>query len=146
MSNGIVRFFAQEVRTRKLCVEDVCVSRDQFLKMVEQAGQASVPASPPVDTSAAAVNSEPTDEVIDLSEDEAPSLVSPDGENDTEPAPESEPTAAESISEEAPSIDPEVSDDLTSSEIELAAQEAEAPETESGQTESTADPEQAAAE
>jgi hypothetical protein len=39
------RASGDEITTKKLCVEDVCVTRDQFLRMVEGAGQAAAVAS-----------------------------------------------------------------------------------------------------
>ncbi len=38
-TNGIRTMFADKVQTKELCVEDVCVSRDQFLQMIENSGQ-----------------------------------------------------------------------------------------------------------
>lgn len=40
------RASGDELTVKKLCVEDVCVTRDQFLRMVEQSGQAPAPSSP----------------------------------------------------------------------------------------------------
>lgn len=63
--------FAEQFTTKKLCVEDVCVTREQFLRMVEVAGQTpSAPTPPP----------EPEPEPV------------PEPEPESEPAPE-EPTA-----------------------------------------------------
>jgi hypothetical protein len=39
-----VRNFGRSFTTERLCVEDVCVTRDQFLRMVERSGQAPHPA------------------------------------------------------------------------------------------------------
>ncbi len=44
--------FAQKFTTKELCVEDVCVTRDQFLQMVQSAGAASSGESAPEDPSA----------------------------------------------------------------------------------------------
>ena len=52
-ANGIGDFFAARIHTDELCVKDVCVSRDQFLQMVERAGASpTMPASvaPSVDS------------------------------------------------------------------------------------------------
>lgn len=37
-TNGIQNIFAKRVTTEELCVEDVCVTRDQFLQLLENAG------------------------------------------------------------------------------------------------------------
>jgi hypothetical protein len=39
VGNGIQNIFAKRVTTDELCVEDVCVNRDQFLRMVENSNQ-----------------------------------------------------------------------------------------------------------
>jgi hypothetical protein len=37
-ANGIQNIFAKRVTTDELCIEDVCVTRDQFLQLLENAG------------------------------------------------------------------------------------------------------------
>jgi hypothetical protein len=50
-ANGITRIFSDRVDTKQLCVEDVCVTRDQFLNIVEQSGVTNPPPAPdPVPT------------------------------------------------------------------------------------------------
>lgn len=45
---AVVTGFAEEFTTKKLCVEDVCVTREQFLKIVQAAGETpSAPEAPP---------------------------------------------------------------------------------------------------
>jgi hypothetical protein len=39
VGNGIQNIFAKRVTTNELCVQDVCVNRDQFLRMVENSNQ-----------------------------------------------------------------------------------------------------------
>jgi len=38
----------RQLNAQQLCVEDVCVTRDQFLKIVEQSGQSPAAAPPPL--------------------------------------------------------------------------------------------------
>lgn len=45
-SNGITRIFTDRLDTKQLCVEDVCVDRAQFLRMVEESSQVTGGQSP----------------------------------------------------------------------------------------------------
>lgn len=76
--NGITRIFTDRLDTKQLCVEDVCVTRDQFLLMVQQVGgqaQVIVPVDP------APVVEEPEEET---------EIVAPEQPTEETPAPQEE--------------------------------------------------------
>ena len=84
VGNGIEKFFAKEVQTDKLCVDDVCVTRDQFKAMVEQSGitqpPVSTPTTPPVTpppTDTPPVITPPTDTPPSTPPTDTPPVVTP---------------------------------------------------------------------
>ena len=97
-----VRATGDELTVKKLCVEDVCVTRDQFLRMVEQGGQAPAPSSP--------TPSEPEETPVDgtpLSPSDEPAPL--DKSNDAENIPEvsdAPPIVPTDTPEEIPATEP----------------------------------------
>ncbi len=81
--NGVTRIFTDRLDTKQLCVEDVCVTRDQFLHMVEQAGTSPEPA--------------PAEDAVDTGA-ESSDLATPENGNDG---------SIESLPDPSPETDPE---------------------------------------
>lgn len=74
--NGIVTFFeiiTEKITTKKLCVEDVCVTRDEFLDLLEQNNIAPVPAEDVVEDTEEEIPEEPVEIPIEeVSVEESP--------------------------------------------------------------------------
>lgn len=106
-SNGIQNIFAKRVTTDELCVEDVCVTRDEFLQLLENAGvDGSNDDTPPVPDEG--TQESPGDDMPEGT-DETPvdGGVPADGEQpiDSEPVVD-EPTDEEPLPEAPPADEP----------------------------------------
>ena len=110
------RFVSDEVVARnKLCVEDICVTRDQFLRIVEQGGQVLSPvANSPATVDAPADAASDGAAGADLSEQEtefaadAPSIVADDPNGEDADLPQE--TDAPELSADVPQIEAEAVD------------------------------------
>jgi hypothetical protein len=74
-TNGIKSFFAQRVQTKELCVDDVCVTRDQFAEVFgisQTSAAAGAPVSP---TEAPSGSSAPSQEGTDIGSTTTPSAT-----------------------------------------------------------------------
>ncbi len=103
-ANGITRIFTDRLDTKQLCVEDVCVNRSQFLKMVQDAhaiDQGQLQSPEPI-TPVTTPDSVPTDTSTTNQSDQTDSNVAPEEVISETPAPVEEPvqeTAPEPVTE-----------------------------------------------
>jgi hypothetical protein len=89
-NNGIGDLFANRIRTKELCVEDVCVTRDQFLNMVNNSGSASVTPTPSPEPEPTIEEPTPTEETPaeDTTIEESSPVEEPVTEPDSTPVEE----------------------------------------------------------